>query len=234
MSGDLPDQLRSDISTLQYYDSISIDLSGTWLHPLTPRLSLPSLTVIGTDSSSAAGAATRTLYDLARHGLRSRRTVAFTSGRDWTEQVRASCLLGNDEAQRQAHARPSPEDPELDTAALLGATRGGRLDVHTHREDLPVALAATLSDGPVDLWLLDDAPALAAHQPTSSALEMSPTALRRLSRERMCAVVVTLDWREVTAWQWERAADLVLNLVPSPGAGTSLTDGAARVGVPHL
>ena len=36
--------------------------------------------------------------------------------------------------------------------------------------------------------------------------------LRRLSRQKMCAVVTTVDWRLTQRWRWEREADAVVEV----------------------
>lgn len=233
----LAEELRSDIAAIQYYDSISVDLSGTFFEPLLSRLPLPSLTVVG-HSQGSPGTAAGVLYRLARHAVRSGRSTIVTTGREPIHLVRATCLLGHRQVAEQARRRPPDEGPDLDTAAMLGNVAKGRLHVNGIGDDLPAGISSALRAGPVDMWLIDDVPsvteALTQRQGRSMPpLSVEPTALRRLSRERMCAVVVVVDWRLTDAWLWERAADEVITVERDGDARPTLRSGSHEVAIPE-
>lgn len=237
MPRNLADELRTDIAAIQYYDSINIDLSGTFLEPLLSRLQLPSLTVVGHDEGSPEPAA-RVLYHLAGHALRSHRSTIVTAGREPTHLVRATCLLGRRQVAEQARQRPPQEAPDLDTAALLGKIAQGRLHVNGIGDDLTAGISSALRAGAVDLWLIDDAhsvaESIARHREESPApISVEPTALRRLSRERMCAIVVVIDWRLTDAWLWERAANEVLTVETNSHASPTLRNELREVAIPE-
>ncbi|MCM3555639.1 hypothetical protein M3697_11045 [Janibacter melonis] len=129
--------------------------------------------------------------ELARMALRSGRSVELTSGREWTGVVRASAMVG-----RQAVAS-LPSDREVDAGKMLGemASAGGSLVVHG-LDDL-LDPGASRPPAVVDLWLVDDVAGVeaATGADQTSAIDVSPMGLRRLSRQEMCAVVATVDWR---------------------------------------
>lgn len=64
-------------------------------------------------------------------------------------------------------------------------------------------------------------------------LSVEPTARRRLSRERMCAVVAVVDWRLTDAWLWERAADEVITVERDGDARPTLRSGSHEVAIPE-
>ena len=232
--GDLQQQLRDDITAMQYYNSIQIDLAGMWLHPVVTRFDLPSLTVIGSDGAPS-GSITSLLYDVARTAMRASRSVVVTSGRDWSARARAECMIGERRSEALARRRPRPDGSESEPEDLVGAVTSGRLTVHSISEDVNAGLAEALGGGTVDLWLFDDVASIAASFDggMDRAVDVSPVGLRRLSRQRMCAVVVSVDWRTAEAWRWKREADVVLQVRRGLDGDLTIGDGAREVLVPH-
>lgn len=154
MIQDLADQLRADVDALRYYDSLGLELPPRFLETLSPRLTQPSLIVLGYGHGVFPWALTPLVHRLAQLGLRQRCSVAVTSGRDWTQELRSACLVGMGATRRLARERPALNDPELDSRKYLGdiATSDPRLTVHGIEE----LSRGICQPGPVDLWLMDD------------------------------------------------------------------------------
>lgn len=226
---DLAGQLRSDVSALQYYDSLGLDLPSGFLDPSGPRLVQPSLVVLGYGEGVWPRAATRVIHRLAQLGLRQRRRVVVTSGRDWTQELRAACLVGVHATGRLAHERPRPDDPELDAKTYLGdlAEPGRHLTVHAVAE---LSRGVTFR-GVVDTWLIDDIASVEPMMRESltdgqrAAFDPSPVGLRRASRLWMRTVVVTVDWRYTDRWPWVREADVIVEIEPDDEGLPVIRDG---------
>lgn len=218
---DLVDQLRSDVTALQYFDSLGLELPADFLMPLAPRLVQPSLVVLGYGQGVDPWAATRVVHRLAHEGLRQGLKVTVTSSRDWTQELRAACLVGMSTARRLAGQRPRPDDPELDAKKYLG-------DLAESKARLKVLGVEDISNGerpqgPMDMWLIDDVPGLSRLLSGSSVgarletLDASPAGLRQASRLAMCTIFVTVDWRLTERWRWVREADAVVDIETDSG-----------------
>lgn len=230
MIQDLADQLRSDVEALQYYDSLGLELPSRFLEALSPHLTQPSLIVLGYGHGVFPWALTTLVHRLAQVGLRQRRTVAVTSGRDWTQELRAACLVGMGATRRLARKRPALDDPELDSKKYLGdlASPDLRLTVRGV-EELSRGICQPGS-GPVDLWLMDDIASVErlldnADTELPITLDASPLGLRQVSRQEMCSLVVTVDWRLTDRWRWAREADAVLDVVSDDDDFLVIRDG---------
>lgn len=218
MTQDPAEQLRSDVDALRYYDSLGLELPAKFLEALSPRLTQPSLVVLGYGHGVLPWALTPLIHRLAQMGLRQGRSVSVVSGRDWTQELRAACLVGMRATRRLARERPTLDDPELDSRKYLGdlASPDLRLTVQGV-EELSRGICQP-GPGPVDIWLIDDIAGverLLSKTTTdpSVALDPSPLGLRHLSRQKMCSLVVTVDWRLTDRWRWAREADAVLDVV---------------------
>lgn len=127
----LPEQLRYDATALQHYDSLGLELPAGLLSAMGPRLLQPSLTLLGYEDGIGTLASTRVVERLAREGLTQGLRVSVISGRDWSADLRAACLVGRPAARQLVSKRPRPDDPDLVAREYLGglAEAGGRLSV---------------------------------------------------------------------------------------------------------
>ncbi len=125
-------------------------------------------------------------------------------------------------------------DREVDASKMLGemASAGGSLVVRG-LDDLPVP-GTSRPPAVVDLWLVDDVAGVEEATGVDQALtlDVSPMGLRRLSRQRMCAVVATVDWRLTQRWRWEREADAVVEVGVDEDGRAVLGDGHDPVRLP--
>lgn len=208
MNRTLAGQLAADVEAVVFYLSRRVDLRASGLESVLGDLPTPSLTVVGYGDGVRPGQASIVVEELARTALRSGRSVELTSGREWAGVVRASAMVG-----RQAVAS-LPSDREVDAGKMLGemASAGGSLVVHG-LDDLPDP-GTSRPPAVVDLCLVDDVAGVeaATGADQTSAIDVSPMGLRRLSRQKMCAVVATVDWRLAQRWRWEREADAVVEV----------------------
>lgn len=208
MNRTLAGQLAADVEAIEFYLSRRVDLRASGLESELGDLPTPSLTVVGYGDGVRPGQVSIVVDELARTALRSGRSVKLTSGREWGGVVRASAMVGRRVATRLPSAR------EVDAGKMLGemASAGGSLVVRGF-DDLP-ASGVPHPARVVDLWLVDDVAGVAAATGVDQALtlDVSPMGLRRLSRQKMCAVVTTVDWRLTQRWRWEREADAVVEV----------------------
>lgn len=214
--GLLVDYVRRDATALQYYDNLGLELPTGLLSAMGPRLLQPSLTLLGYEDGIGTLASTRVVERLAREGLTQGLRVSVISGRDWSADLRAACLVGRPAARQIAGKRPRPDDPDLDARKYLGrvAEAGGRLSVlaveELRRGDRPRT--------PVDLVLIDDVHGVDRLWGASDGggdhnlPDASPQGLRHASRLMMCSIVVTVDWRLTERWRWTREADVVVDI----------------------
>ena len=212
----LPEQLRYDATALQHYDNLGLELPTGLLSAMGPRLLQPSLTLLGYEDGIGTLASTRVVERLAHEGLTQGLRVSVISGRDWSADLRAACLVGRPAARQIASKRPRPDDPDLDAREYLGglAEAGGRLSVlaveELSRGDRPRT--------PVDLVLIDDVHGVDRLWGASDGggdhnlPDASPQGLRHASRLMMCSIVVTVDWRLTERWRWTREADVVVDI----------------------
>ena len=212
----LPEQLRYDATALQHYDNLGLELPTGLLSAMGPRLLQPSLTLLGYEDGIGTLASTRVVERLAHEGLTQGLRVSVISGRDWSADLRAACLVGRPAARQIASKRPRPDDPDLDAREYLGglAEAGGRLSVlaveELRRGDRPRT--------PVDLVLIDDVHGVDRLWGASDGggdhnlPDASPQGLRHASRLMMCSIVVTVDWRLTERWRWTREADVVVDI----------------------
>lgn len=232
----MKNRLLAAVTALQFYDSRRIGLSGSRPGIMIPGLATPSLVAIGYGDGIDPECLSSIAFTIARAGLVDGRAVAVTSGRDDSATVEADCLVGSVVRQRLARERPRPDDPDLDAKKYLGVLveSGRSLVVHGVDSDVGEGMHAVSSQEVVDLWIFDDvhgvASALAASKGTPT-LDVSPTGLRRLSRRKMAAVVVTVDWRLTDQWRWLREADHVLNVQRDARGEVALFDGDDSVTV---
>lgn len=228
MRNHVQDLLESDVEALGFYASRSVDLRASDLHRALGNLTTPSVTVIGYGDGVRPGQVSIVVEELARTALRSGRSVELTSGREWGGVVRASAMVG-----RQAVAS-LPSDREVDAHKMLGemASAGGSLVVRG-LDDLPVP-GTSRPPAVVDLWLVDDVAGVEEATGVDQALtlDVSPMGLRRLSRQKMCAVVATVDWRLTQRWRWEREADAVVEVGVDEDGRAVLGDGHDPVRLP--
>lgn len=232
----LSDQLINDLGELRHYDSLGLDLPADLLIPLAPRLVQPSLVVLGYGRGVSPQRLTVMVQRLAQLGLRYGRRVRVVSGRDWTTQLRASCLVGERTSWRLATERPRPDDPELDARKYLGdlACIEGRFSVYGVDQ---LSEGVTGRDRGVDLCLVDDVAgveAILGKTDDLAGLDPSPQGMRQMSRLAMCTAVVTVDWRLTERWRWEREADAVVDVVADDEGRPVIRDGEQVERVPLL
>lgn len=234
----MKDRLLAAVTALQFYDSRRIDLSGSWPGILIPGLATPSLVTIGYGDGVNPVCLSSIAFTIARAGLVDGRAVAVTSGRDDSATVEADCLVGSVVRQRLARERPRSDDPDLDAKKYLGVLvePGPSLVVHGVDSDVGEGVHAVAAQEVVDLWVFDDVHGVAsalALSKGSPTLDVSPTGLRQLSRQKMAAVVVTIDWRLTDRWRWLREADHVLTVQRDARGEVALLDGCDSVTVGH-
>lgn len=228
MNRTLAGQLAADVEAIEFYLSRRVDLRASGLESELGDLPTPSLTVVGYGDGVRPGQVSIVVDELARTALRSGRSVELTSGREWAGVVRASAMVG-----RRAVAS-LPSDHEVDARKMLGemASAGGSLVVRG-LDELPDP-GTSRPPAVVDLWLVDDVAGVEEATGVDQALtlDVSPMGLRRLSRQKMCAVVATVDWRLTQRWRWEREADAVVEVGVDEDGRTVLGEGHDPVRLP--